>query len=335
MTETNDRFVPAPRDPTGALVTAVGYETECAEPRDHRGLPSPFLTFIVTLDTPVVIAEGGGERGLDVVVAGLSTEVETVKMERRQTGLQAAVHPLAARRLFGMPAGELARLSLEGEDVLGRTAPRLRERLAEAGDWDERFAIFTAEMGLSGDDRLRPRERGRPLARLPGLRTTAPSARGPAAALIAASRPRPEVVEAWRLLTVSRGRIRIGALAERVFLSRCRLSTLFAAEFGITPKEAARTMRFTHAVSRIGSGVRASGGMAPGGGPVRDAADHGPGRPTSLDLARIAAECGYADQSHLDREFRAFAGTSPSGWIAEEFPNIQAGGHRYARDWEA
>jgi AraC-like DNA-binding protein len=72
-------------------------------------------------------------------------------------------------------------------------------------------------------------------------------------------------------------------------------------------------MRFTHAVSRIGNGVR--------GG--------------SLDLAALAAECGYADQSHLDREFRSLAGTSPSGWIAEEFPNIQAGGHRYARDWEA
>jgi len=91
------------------------------------------------------------------------------------------------------------------------------------------------------------------------------------------------------------------------------LSTLFAAEFGLTPKEAARTMRFTHAVARIGEGVR--------GG--------------ALDLATVAAECGFADQPHLDREFREFAGTSPSGWIAEEFPNIQAGGHRYARDWES
>jgi hypothetical protein len=58
-------------------------------------------------------------------------------------------------------------------------------------------------------------------------------------------------------------------------------------------------------------------------------------RQLTTDLAWVAAECGYFDQSHLDREFRAFAGTSPSGWIAEEFPNIQAGGHRYARDWEA
>ncbi|HEX4732165.1 MAG TPA: helix-turn-helix domain-containing protein, partial [Solirubrobacterales bacterium] len=221
-----------------------------------------------------------------VVVAGLSTEVETVKMERRQMGLQAAVHPLAARRLFGVPAGELARMSLEGEDVLGRTAPRLRERLAEASGWDERFAIFAAEMAL-----------GRAEAPPPG------NLRG----------PRPEVVEAWSILIATRGRIRIGDLAERVFLSRRRLSTLFAAELGITPKEAARTMRFTHAISRIGQGVR--------GG--------------ALDLAATAAECGFADQSHLDREFRAFAGTSPSGWIAEEFPNIQAGGHRYARESEA
>jgi len=316
-----DRFVTAPPDPTGAVVTAVGYDTVREQPRDHRGLPSPFLTFIVTLDTPVVIAEGDRERGLDVVVAGLSTEVETVKMPRVQTGLQAAVHPLAARRLFGMPASELARLSLEGEDVLGRAAPRLRERLAEATAWDERFAIFAAELGLGAGEPSRPPGRGRPLARLPGRGR--PLARLPGLRTTAvAGRPRPEVVEAWRLLTLTRGRIKIGELAERVFLSRRRLSTLFAAEFGLTPKEAARTMRFTHAVTRIGEGVRA--GAPPG------AARTGP-----LDLARIAAECGYADQSHLDREFRAFAGTSPSGWIAEEFPNIQAGGHRYAREWEA
>jgi transcriptional regulator GlxA family with amidase domain len=147
-----------------------------------------------------------------------------------------------------------------------------------------------------------PRRLTRSPRRHPGLRS-----------LSSQDGPRPEVVEAWRLLTATRGRVRIGELAERVYLSRRRLSTLFAAEFGLTPKEAARTMRFTHAVARIGEGVR--------GG--------------ALDLAGVAAECGFADQPHLDREFRDFAGTSPSGWIAEEFPNIQAGGHRYARDWES
>ena len=57
-----DRFVTAPPDPTGAVVTAVGYGTpEREAPGDHRGLPSPFLTFIVTFDEPVVLAEATGE----------------------------------------------------------------------------------------------------------------------------------------------------------------------------------------------------------------------------------------------------------------------------------
>ena len=148
MTEPSDRFVPAPRDPTGALVTAVGYETECAAPRDHRGLPSPFLTFIVTLDTPVVIAEGGGERGLDVVVAGLSTEVETVKM------------PSSARRGSRRPSIRWPRGGSSGCRRARWRGCRWRARTCSGGprracasgsprrtDWDERFAIFASEMG--------------------------------------------------------------------------------------------------------------------------------------------------------------------------------------------
>lgn len=278
----SDCFATAPPDPTGALATVVGYETQRSRPADHRGLPSPFLTLIFTFDEPVVLADGPGERSLDVVLAGLHTEPEIVRMPRRQTGLQAAVHPLAARRLFGLPASELAGRSLEAEEVLGRAALWLRERLAEAADWSERFKLLASEAYAAAESDPRP------VARC-------------------------EVVEAWRLLSASRGQIRIAELAQRVYLSRRRLSSLFAAEFGISPKEAARTMRFTHAVARIGKGVR--------GG--------------ALDLASLAAECGYVDQSHLVREFHRFAGTSPTAWIAEEFPNIQAGGHRYAREWES
>lgn len=285
VNETGDRFITAPADPTGTLVTAVGYATVRERPVEHRGLPSPFLTFILTFDEPVVIAASGGDRRLGTVLAGLQAGPEIVRMPARQTGVQAAVHPLAARRMFGLPAAELAGLSLEAGDVLGpAVAAELRERLAEAPGWSERFAILSA--------------------------TTRAAA---AADASAGGGPRPEAVEAWRLLSASRGRIRVGELAERVFLSRRRLSTVFAAEFGVTPKEAARIMRFTHAVTRIGQAVRSG----------------------ALDLAAVAAECGYADQSHLAREFHGLAGTSPSGWIAEEFPNLQAGGHRYAREWEA
>jgi len=40
-------------------------------------------------------------------------------------------------------------------------------------------------------------------------------------------------------------------------------------------------------------------------------------------LARVAADCGHADQAHLAREFRALAGCPPSQWLAEEFRFVQ------------
>jgi AraC-like DNA-binding protein len=44
-------------------------------------------------------------------------------------------------------------------------------------------------------------------------------------------------------------------------------------------------------------------------------------------LVRIAADCGYADQSHLTAEWREFAGCTPGQWIAEELPALS--GHRH------
>jgi AraC-like DNA-binding protein len=40
-------------------------------------------------------------------------------------------------------------------------------------------------------------------------------------------------------------------------------------------------------------------------------------------LATLATECGFYDQAHLAREFRALAGCPPSQWLAEEFRFVQ------------
>jgi len=51
-------------------------------------------------------------------------------------------------------------------------------------------------------------------------------------------------------------------------------------------------------------------------------------------LADLAADCGYFDQAHLAREFRALAGCPPSQWLAEEFRNVQAGNWLDGESWE-
>jgi AraC-like DNA-binding protein len=107
------------------------------------------------------------------------------------------------------------------------------------------------------------------------------------------------VLHVWDRLHATGGRVRIGELARETGWSARHLGTVLRRETGLAPKAAARVVRFDRA--------------------RREVARRG-GR----DLAAVAAVAGYADQSHLDREFRALAGLPPSRWWAEEFRNVQA-----------
>jgi AraC-like DNA-binding protein len=113
-----------------------------------------------------------------------------------------------------------------------------------------------------------------------------------------------EVRFAWERLLVTGGRITVAALAEETGWSARHLRTKFAGEVGLTPKAVARVVRFDRA-RRLLQRRAASG--------------------RSLDLAALAAHCGYYDQAHMDAEFRALAGSAPTTWLAREFRNLQVG----------
>ncbi|NYI47208.1 AraC-like DNA-binding protein [Nocardioides aromaticivorans] len=104
--------------------------------------------------------------------------------------------------------------------------------------------------------------------------------------------PRAEVARALALLTAGR---RVAEVAHDVGYSRRRLGTLVRAECGLAPKELQRIARLEVARRLLGR------------------------RP----LAEVAAVCGYADQAHLAREWRALAGCTPTAWLREEFPFVQ------------
>ena len=118
----------------------------------------------------------------------------------------------------------------------------------------------------------------------------------------------PDIAEAWRLLARSGGTIQAGELARRVGWSPRYLQRRLLAETGLTPKAAARVTRFDRA-RRVLQRQAATPAGAPG----------------TLNLAGLAAGCGYYDQAHLAREFRELAGCAPSAWLAEEFRNVQSG----------
>ncbi|MEV5612092.1 helix-turn-helix domain-containing protein [Streptomyces sp. NPDC052225] len=272
-------FVRATPRPGGAIVSAVGYRSRGQRPALHRGLPSPYLTLIFSLDGPVVSgstpeqAMGADAHRTEIVVGGLHQSPAFIAQPEHEAGIQLAVHPLAARALLGAPAAELAGpVVTDGAAVLGAEATQLHDRLQELKSWRARFDVLSAY-----------------------LRTHDPFAG-----------VRPEVAEAWTWLARHRGAGTLPGLAAHVALSERRLTTLFRAETGLSPGQAARLMRFQYAKESV---VRAATADRP------------------LDLSRIAADHGYCDHSHLVRAFRQYTGLSPTAWLAEECRNIQAGGH--------
>ena len=107
--------------------------------------------------------------------------------------------------------------------------------------------------------------------------------------------PSPDVAWAWRRLSDSRGGVEIGALAGELGCTRKHLIARFREQVGLPPKTIARILRFRGALAGLenGNGDR---------------------------LAEIAQDCGYYDHAHLNRDFREFAGLTPTEFLDRRLP---------------
>lgn len=244
---------------------ACGYRMPPSPTSVHRGLPTRHLTLVVELAGPLRVRTAHGSLAAHGVVGGLDVAPALIDASVPQEGVQYGLTPFAARRLLGVPAGELSGTLLDLADLLGPAAVELVERMQPAG-WEERFRLL--------DEVL-----------LRGLATRAAG-------------PRPEVVHAWTLLLRSGGRARVSDLSREVGWSRRHLTESFRQATGLSPKEVGRVVRFEHARRLLLC----------------------PARPSLVD---VALSCGYSDQPHLAREWRALAGCSISTWLREELPFVQ------------
>lgn len=95
-----------------------------------------------------------------------------------------------------------------------------------------------------------------------------------------------EIAWAYDSIIASDGRRRISSLADSLGWSRKHLAVSFSDAIGVGPKTLSRVVRFNRALKLS--------------------------RQQPSDWADIAADCGYADQAHLVREFRDLAGETPT-----------------------
>jgi AraC-like DNA-binding protein len=153
-------------------------------------------------------------------------------------------------------------------------------------------APLEAVMGRAGDRFVARLAEARPWRERFALLDAAIAAR------VAEIAPPPrEVAWAWGRLVATAGGLPVGALADDIGWSRKRLIGRFREHVGVAPKLYARLLRFQSAVEAL----------------RQDGAER-------LSLAQLALDCGYYDQAHLNRDFRAFADASPTEFIATRLP---------------
>jgi AraC-like DNA-binding protein len=217
----------------------VGYRLEGFPAGLHRGLPSRYLTFIVSIGRPVRIVGMPGRGPLrvdmDALVSGLSVGPAMIDHDGNEAGVAIDLHPLGARALFGLPGRELAGELVEVPTLLGRGTRSLSERLTEAASWPARFAILDAVLG----DAVRRRDGGR-----------APTA---------------EVWQAWRRLVGPNEPLPpeqpppgVDGLAAEVGWSRRHLTEQFHREVGLPPRQLQRVLRFEQARAALAAGRHAT-----------------------------------------------------------------------------
>ncbi|WP_280221259.1 AraC family transcriptional regulator [Nocardia neocaledoniensis] len=248
----------------------VGYRLTGFEPGLHRGLPSRHMTFIVAVGPTIDVIEQTDPRqapgNYRCVLSGLQASPAMIAHTGFQEGVAIELTPLGSRVLFGMPASELWDVSIECTDAHRHLGDQLADAVQSQQDWPGRFAACDRALTAAA-------------------RTDALAG--------------PEITWAWRALVRSGGTCEITPLADRIGWSRQHLTRQFTAEFGASPKLAARIIRFERARRMLAS------------------------TPSYISIAQVAATCGYYDQAHLNRDFAELAGCAPTTWLAEEIPSVQ------------
>ena len=192
---------------------------------DIRVVAIPAVTVLIEFgENELTVDSAAGRQSLTGFVSGFPNGTMRIRGERVEC-IEVRLSPVRACSLLGVAPTDLGCAVLDVEHLWGRRAQWLREELANAATWEERFALTKAFL-LSGEEPTRA--------------------------------PDPEVLASWARVLARRGQITVGELAESCGWSRKRLWARFESQVGLTPKRAAMLVRFRHAVEGLLAGRPAS-----------------------------------------------------------------------------
>lgn len=186
--------------------------------------------------------------------------------------------PIGAHLFLRLPMHALANEAVDLEQIDGALARVLMSRVGMEKSWIERFVAMESLI----------------------------------AERIAEAQTPVSIGVAWRKLVAADGRIALGSVAAELDCSHRTLIAGFRTCVGFPPKTIARLLRFNRAVRALDrlSGTRVN---EPVGKPYIETEQVR--LMGSIGWADLAADCGYFDQAHLIKDFRAFAGSTPAAFL--------------------
>lgn len=248
----------------GLVAGIIGFdETAPVQGRVRVQPAGSLLVLEVSFATPLRIrlldSPAESESVHDAFLAGMMPVPVRTVFFGRHASVQVYLTPIGAFRLLGVPGTQTVRRVLSLLDLMPRLGRDLPDRLAEARNWDRRFAVVEHEL------------------------------------LLLAAHGRESNIAAqwvWAQLQHTGGQARMMDLARHSGWSARHIGKVFHEVTGMSPKAAAQVVRFERIHADLGR----------------------------WDLAELAQRHGLADQSHLSREVRRYAGESPLALAREQRP---------------
>jgi AraC-like DNA-binding protein len=218
-----------------AGVDMAGFRDRGRTPVGLRLIPHPAVTVALVFGGgTVAVDDASGRQRRGSLVSGLGLGFGAIRVRRAENFecVQVRLSPVVARAVLGASPADLGGAVVALDDLWGREASRIGERLGDVSSWEDRFALTDALLA-------RRYAAGSPVDR--------------------------EVAWAWGRIVASRGLVRVDDLAAELGWSRKRLWSRFHAQIGLPPKRAAKLVRFDRAAHRLAAGQAASRVAADGG----------------------------------------------------------------------
>lgn len=259
--------------------------SELARPIRERHLPSLEVPLFLNFGAPhcrLNSGEPGSPAMLDGAwITGLHDGHYRTEAVGERNFMVVRFTPLGAHLFFGLPMHLLANQTVSVANIDSDLARLLMSRAGTAGNWSDRFAAMDSLIA----ERV--------------ARKNAPAS--------------VEVV--WNGLVAADGRVTLSHLASDIDCSYRSLIAQFRTCVGFPPKTIARLLRFGRVVELLQR--HGHEGAAPANKPYieSEAATGNPGDP--VRWADVATDLGYFDQPHLIKEFRRFAGATPTSVLRQ------------------